>query len=230
MDVLAAITFTDIFLHLDTVLEQVLRDYHAWVYLLLFAVIFCETGLVVTPFLPGDSLLFAAGAFAARGTILEVHWVYPLLAAAAILGDNSNYWIGRYIGPVIFSRETRLLNKKHLDEAHAFYVRYGGKTVFIARFAPILRTFAPFVAGVGSMKYLRFLAYSVCGSVCWIGTFVLGGFFFGNIPWVAKHFTVVVMAIIVISLIPAVVTFMRQKIGRPIPRTNESAGKSSSLS
>lgn len=214
MEVLAAINLVDTFLHLDKVLEQVLKDYQAWVYLLLFAILFCETGLVVTPFLPGDSLLFAAGALAAKGTILQVHWLYPLLVIAVILGDNSNYWIGRYIGPVIFSRQTKLLNKKHLDEAHAFYERWGGKTIFIARFAPILRTFAPFVAGIGKMSYIKFLSYSICGTICWIGSFVLGGYFFGNIPLVSKNFTVVIMAIIVISLMPAAIAFVRQKMGK----------------
>jgi membrane-associated protein len=214
MELLAGINLIDIFLHLDTTLEKVIADYQTWVYLLLFAVVFCETGLVVTPFLPGDSLLFAAGSLAAmQNSVLDVWYVYIILSAAAILGDSTNYWIGRFIGPKIFHKEkVRLLNKKHLDEAHAFYDRHGGKTIFIARFMPILRTFAPFVAGIGKMHYVRFLAYSISGTICWIGSFTLGGYFFGNIPWVKQNFTAVIMAIIVISLIPAVVAFIKQKL------------------
>ena len=217
MEFLAGInlsTLVDMFLHLDTTLEKVIADYHTWVYLILFTVVFCETGFVITPFLPGDSLLFAAGSLAALpNSVLEVGFVYAVLGCAAVCGDSTNYWIGRFIGPKIFHKEkVRLLNKKHLDEAHAFYVRHGGKTIFIARFMPILRTFAPFVAGIGKMSYLKFLAYSISGTICWVGTFVLGGYFFGNIPWVKKHFTVVVMAIIVISLIPAATAFIKQQL------------------
>lgn len=215
MEVLAGINLIDIFLHLDTTLKDIVEQYHTWVYLLLFAVVFCETGLVATPFLPGDSLLFAAGSLAspAAGGVLDVGFVCAVLGTAAILGDSTNYWIGRFVGPKIFHQEkVRLLNKKHLDEAHAFYERHGGKTVFIARFMPILRTFAPFVAGIGKMPYVRFLAYSISGTICWVGSFVLGGYFFGNIPWVKQRFTMVIMAIIFISLIPAVITFIRQKL------------------
>jgi membrane-associated protein len=214
MELLAGINFIDIFLHLDTTLKDIVEQYHTWVYLILFAVVFCETGLVVAPFLPGDSLLFAAGSLAALdNSVLNVWYVCIVLSTAAIFGDSTNYWIGRFVGPKIFHQEKiRLLNKKHLDEAHAFYVRHGGKTVFIARFMPILRTFAPFVAGIGKMPYMRFLAYSISGTICWIGTFTLGGYFFGNIPWVKQHFTAVIMAIIVVSLVPAVVTFIKQKL------------------
>jgi membrane-associated protein len=214
MDILASINIVDMFLHLDTTLADIIEQYQTWVYLLLFAVIFCETGLVVTPFLPGDSLLFAAGSLAAmQNSVLDVGYVYIVLSAAAVLGDSTNYWVGRFIGPKIFHQEkVRLLNKKHLDEAHAFYDRHGGKTIFIARFMPILRTFAPFVAGIGKMPYVRFLAYSISGTICWIGTFTLGGYFFGNIPVVKRNFTVVIMAIIVISLIPAVSAFIKQQI------------------
>jgi membrane-associated protein len=214
MELLAGINIIDMFLHLDTTLKDIIEQYHTWVYLLLFAVVFCETGFVATPFLPGDSLLFAAGSLAALpNSVLEVGYVYVVLGTAAILGDSTNYWIGRFIGPKIFAQEkVRLLNKKHLDEAHAFYLRHGGKTIFIARFMPIIRTFAPFVAGIGKMPYVRFLAYSISGTICWVGTFVLGGYFFGNIPWVKQHFTVVIMAIIVISLIPAVAGFVKQQI------------------
>jgi membrane-associated protein len=214
MELLAGINIIEMFLHLDKTLADIIAQYHTWVYLIMFAVVFCETGLVATPFLPGDSLLFAAGSLAALpDSVLEVGFVYAVLGAAAVLGDSTNYWIGRFVGPKIFHKEkVRLLNKKHLDEAHAFYVRHGGKTVFIARFMPILRTFAPFVAGIGKMSYVRFLAYSISGTICWVGTFVLGGYFFGNIPWVKKHFTAVIMVIIVISLIPATSAFIKQQI------------------
>jgi membrane-associated protein len=214
MEILAAINLIDMFLHLDKTLADIIAQYHTWVYLIMFTVVFCETGLVATPFLPGDSLLFAAGSLAALpDSVLEVTFVYAVLFAAAVSGDSTNYWIGRFVGPKIFHKEkVRLLNKKHLDEAHAFYVRHGGKTIFIARFMPILRTFAPFVAGIGKMSYLRFLAYSISGTICWVGTFVLGGYFFGNIPWVKKRFTVVIMVIIVISLIPAFSAFIRQQL------------------
>lgn len=214
MEILASINVLDLFLHLDTALEKVITDYGIWVYLLLFFVVFCETGLVVTPFLPGDSLLFAAGSLAAReGCILKVGWVFLLLAAAAILGDSTNYWIGRFIGPKIFQKENvRLLNKKHLDRTHAFYEKHGGKTVFIARFAPILRTFAPFVAGIGAMSYIKFLAYSISGTITWVGSFVLGGYFFGQIDFVKKHFTIVIMVIIAISLLPVAIAFLKNKV------------------
>ncbi len=207
----------DMFLHLDTTLGRVIAQYDTWTYLILFAIIFCETGLVVTPFLPGDSLLFAAGTFAAgiadQPPQLQLFTVLPLLMAAAILGDTTNYWIGRKVGPKIFHKENvRFLNKEHLNRAHAFYERYGPITVAIARFAPILRTFAPFVAGIGSMKYTRFLMFSIAGTIAWISAFVLGGYFFGNIPWVKKNFTIVIMAIIVISLLPAVITYIKARL------------------
>lgn len=213
MEVLAAINFIDLFLHLDKTLESVIARYQQWIYLILFVVIFCETGLVVTPFLPGDSLLFAAGSFAALpGSVLEVGFVYPLLAIAAISGDSTNYWIGRFVGPKVFYKEdVRFLNKKHLDRTHQFYEKHGGKTVIIARFMPIFRTFAPFVAGIGRMSYLRFILYSVTGTTVWIGTFVLGGYFFGTLPVVKNNFTLVIMAIIVISVMPGIITFLREK-------------------
>jgi membrane-associated protein len=216
MEIIASINFIDIFLHLDKYLTQVVDQYHTWVYLILFAIIFCETGLVVTPFLPGDSLLFAAGSIAALPeSVLHVGWLYLALSLAAILGDSSNYWIGRFIGPKIFSKEkVKFLNKKHLDETHAFYERHGGKTVFIARFMPIIRTFAPFVAGIGKMQYLKFLAYSISGTICWIGAFVMGGYLFGSVEFVKKNFTIVIMAIIAVSLMPAVIGFLRSKFGK----------------
>jgi membrane-associated protein len=177
--------------------EKVIRNYHAWIYLILFLIIFCETGLVVAPFLPGDSLLFAAGAVAAAWPdSLNVLYLFFLLAAAAILGDTVNYWIGHMVGPKVFHKENvRFLNRKHLEKAHAFYERYGGITIVIARFMPFIRTFAPFVAGIGSMTYWRFLMYNVVGGIAWIAGFVFLGYFFGNIPAVKKNFTLVIMAI-----------------------------------
>jgi len=203
----------DLIQHLDVHLNALTHDYGAWVYLLLFLILFCETGLVVTPLLPGDSLLFAAGALAATaGATLDVRILYVLLTVAAIAGDSTNYWIGRYVGPKIFSKENvRFLNRKYLDRTHKFYDKYGRKTIIIARFIPIIRTFAPFVAGIGRMSYARFITYSVVGSIAWIGAFVFGGYFFGNIPVVKNNFTIVIMAIIVISVIPAIVTAWRER-------------------
>jgi membrane-associated protein len=203
--------FIDFFLHLDTHLEKAVQTYQAWIYLILFVIIFCETGLVVTPFLPGDSLLFASGALAARGW-MHLAWLLLLLSAAAIAGDTANYWIGHIVGPRIFHKENvRLLNKKHLLRAHAFYERYGGITIVAARFMPIIRTFAPFVAGIGSMTYWKFLAYNIAGGVLWILGFTLAGFFFGNIEWVKDHFSVVIVAIVIISVMPIVIEYFRHR-------------------
>jgi membrane-associated protein len=205
----------DVVLHLDLYLNQLVSNYGVWTYSILFLIIFCETGLVVTPFLPGDSLLFAAGALTALPDAgLKVHWLSMLLAAASILGDSVNYWAGYFVGPKVFSREdSKLLNKKYLERTHQFYERHGGKTVIIARFMPIIRTFAPFVAGIGRMSYLRFLTFSVTGSILWVGAFVYAGYFFGNIPVVKKNFTVVVLAIIFVSLLPGIIEFLRARYG-----------------
>ena len=198
-------------LHLDTHLDALIQGYGGWTYLILFLVIFCETGLVVTPFLPGDSLLFAVGTFAARGS-LDLGTVLLLLAVAAVVGDTVNYWIGHLVGPKVFHTEsTRFLNKKHLQRTHEFYERYGGVTIIIARFVPIIRTFAPFVAGIGSMNYGRFIAYNVIGGIGWVAILTLGGYFFGNIPVVQRNFSIVIMAIIVISILPGVIEFLRQR-------------------
>ena len=181
----------------------------SWVYAILFVVIFCETGLVVTPFLPGDSLLFAVGSLAAINA-LDFTTSVVLLTLAAVLGDTVNYWIGHLLGPRVFHRDdVRFLNRKHLERTHQFYERYGGKTIIIARFVPIVRTFAPFVAGVGAMSYGRFLLYNVAGGVLWIFLFVLGGYFFGNLPMVRENFSLVILAIIAISLMPAAVEAFR---------------------
>ena len=213
----------DLFLHLDQHLGELIRNYGLWTYLILFIIIFCETGLVVTPFLPGDSLLFAAGTFAARGD-LSVLWLFILLSAAAIIGDTVNYWIGHYVGPKVFHKENvRLLNKKHLERTHAFYEKYGGKTIIIARFIPIIRTFAPFVAGVGSMTYWRFITYNIVGGVLWVGVCVFAGFFFGNIELVQRNFSLVVVAIVFISVLPVIVEFVRHRLGRSGGDAKESA-------
>ncbi len=201
----------DFVLHIDRHLDAIIRDYGGWTYLLLFGIVFCETGLVITPILPGDSLLFAAGAFAARGS-LDVSLVILGLAVAAVLGDTVNYWAGHVVGPKVFHGErVRFLNRKHLDRTHAFYEKYGGKTIILARFVPIVRTFAPFVAGIGSMTYIRFFAYNVIGGVLWVLLFVLGGFFFGNLPVVQRNFSLVILAIVILSIMPAVVEFVRQR-------------------
>jgi len=204
----------DIALHLDRHLLAFLGEYGLWVYALLFAIIFAETGFVVTPFLPGDSLLFVAGTLAA-GSGLDVYWLIPVLIAASFGGDNTNYWIGHHIGPRVFRRnDSWLLNHEHLDRTRAFYDRHGGKTVLLARFLPILRTFAPFVAGVGRMPYARFLAFSFAGSVLWIGLFVLAGYFFGHLPVVRKNLTLMMLGIIVVSLLPGMIAWLRHRSGR----------------
>lgn len=200
--------FIDLFLHLDQHLSRVIAVYGTWTYGILFLIIFCETGLVVTPFLPGDSLLFAAGTFAGMGSLNPL-LLGLLLFAASALGDSTNYWIGRFVGPRAFSGNFRLLKKEYLDKTHAFYERHGRKTVFLARFLPIVRTFAPFVAGVGAMSYPRFLAMSLSGSLCWVGLFVGAGYFFGNLRVVRENFTLVVMGIIAISLLPMAIEFAR---------------------
>jgi membrane-associated protein len=204
----------DLFLHLDKHLNEIIGQYGAWTYLILFLIIFCETGLVVTPFLPGDSLLFAAGAFAALGS-LDVFWLFVLLSIAAIAGDTVNYWLGHWVGPKVFHRENvRFLKKEHLDRTHAFYERYGGKTIIIARFIPIVRTFAPFVAGIGSMTYWTFIAYNVIGGLAWVGICVFAGYFFGNLEIVKKNFSLVIVAIVLISVLPMLVEFIRHRVSR----------------
>lgn len=206
----------DILLHLDTHLAVLVRDYGAWVYLILFLIVFCETGLVVTPFLPGDSLLFMTGALTATG-VLEVEVVTALLVSASFLGDNTNYWIGRFTGPKVFHSQTsRLLNHHHLEEAHRFYEKHGGKAVLIARFFPIIRTFAPFVAGIGQMVYRRFLAFSIVGGIAWVGSLILAGYLFGNIPVVKQNLTLLILAIVAVSLLPAGIGYLRHRAGRSV--------------
>jgi len=201
---------TDFVLHLDRHLAALIQDYGLWTYLILFLIIFCETGLVVTPVLPGDSLLFAVGTFAASGA-LDLGIILLLLSAAAIAGDTVNYAIGARVGPRIFRQKgVRLLNRDYLDRTHRFYERHGAKTIVIARFVPIIRTFAPFVAGLGRMSYARFITYNVAGGVGWIACLVLGGYAFGNIPVVKQNFSLVIVAIIVLSLLPGLIEVLRQ--------------------
>jgi membrane-associated protein len=203
--------FVDFFLHLDQHLAEVIQRYGTTTYLLLFLIVFLETGLVITPILPGDSLLFAAGTFAALGH-LRLWPLFFLLCAAAILGDTVNYAIGARLGPKVFSySKSRFFNPEHLNKTHAFYEKYGGKTIIIARFVPIVRTFAPFVAGVGRMRYRQFIGYNVIGGVLWVSICVFAGYFFGNLPFVKKNFSVVVIVIVLISLLPAVIEYLRHR-------------------
>jgi len=204
-------TFIDIFIHLDKHLSMIIQEYGTVTYLILILIIFCETGLVVTPFLPGDSLLFAAGTFAALGA-LNVGWLFGLLVAAAMAGNTTNYWIGYFVGPRIFHKENvRFLNKKHLDRTHQFYEKYGGKTIIMARFVPVVRTFAPFVAGIGRMTYARFISYDICGGTAWVGICVFAGYFFGNIPIIKQNFSLVILTIIFISILPGLIEFLRHR-------------------
>lgn len=202
----------DIFLHVDDYLGEIVRYLGVWTYVLLFAVIFAETGLVVTPFLPGDSLLFAAGAVAAIAPELNVVVLLVVLSAAAILGDTVNYWIGHWVGPRAFSGKIRFLKQEHLERTHAFYEKYGGKAIILARFVPIVRTFAPFVAGIGAMTYSKFILYNVIGGLLWVFLFTLLGYFFGQQPFVQANFEFVVIAIIAISLVPMIWEFVAEKM------------------
>ncbi len=202
-------------LHLDKHLNSIIESYGVLCYLLFFAVIFAETGLVVTPFLPGDSLLFALGSLSATGS-LHVAWLFVVLSAAAVLGDNANYTIGKYFGSMILKKQGAwFLKKEHIDRTHRFYERYGPKTIVLARFVPIVRTFAPFVAGLGEMSYLRFFTYNVAGGVLWIALFLFGGYFFGNVRIVKENFTITIFAIIIISIMPAVIEVVRERRRKP---------------
>ena len=201
----------DFILNIDVHLNELIHTYGLWTYAILFTIVFCETAFVVTPFLPGDSLLFAAGTFAALGS-LDEFWLLTILSAAAILGDTVNYWIGSFTGPKIFRKEhVRFLNKEYLNRTHHFYEKHGGKTIVIARFVPIIRTFAPFVAGIGKMSYTKFISYNVIGGIVWVTSFLLTGFYFGNIPAVKRNFTLVIAAIIVLSTLPPIIEFIRYK-------------------
>jgi len=203
----------DLFLHLDRHLSDIIGQYGAWTYGILAVIVFCETGLVVTPLLPGDSLLFAAGSFAALGSLDPV-LLNILLFAAVIAGDNVNYWIGRFTGPRAFTSESRLFRREYLERTHEFFQRHGGKTVVLARFIPIVRTFSPFVAGIGAMGYPRFLAYSLAGGAAWVSGFVWAGYYFGNLPAVRNNFSFVILGIIAVSVAPIALGMLRQRAAR----------------
>lgn len=206
----------DFILHLDQHLNEIIQNYGAWTYAILFLIIFMETGFVVTPFLPGDSLLFAAGTFAALGS-LNVWLLWGLLFMAAVLGDTVNYWIGNKVGPRAFDQDIRFLKREYLEKTQAFYEKHGGKTIVLARFVPIVRTFAPFVAGVGTMKYGRFLIFNLAGAFLWTGIFIWLGYFFGNIPFVKENFELVIVAIIALSVVPMVIEYVRSKARKQSP-------------
>jgi membrane-associated protein len=201
----------DLFLHLDRHLNDAIGHYGVWTYAILFLIIFCETGLVVTPILPGDSLLFAAGALAGGGGPLRMSWLLLVLSAAAILGDTVNYWIGHFFGEKMVKKYPRIIKPAYLAKTHAFYEKYGGETIILCRFVPIVRTFAPFVAGVGAMSYGKFLAYNVIGGVVWVAALVVGGYWFGGLEFVKKHFALVELAIVIISVMPMVIEFIRYR-------------------
>ncbi len=210
-------TMLDFILHIKDHLSDIITNYPQWFYAVIFLVIFVETGLVVMPFLPGDSLLFAIGALAALPqNNLNIWAIFALLTVAAILGDTVNYHIGKFLGPKVFSGNYKLLNKEHLHKAQAFYEKYGGKTIIMARFVPIVRTFAPFVAGIGTMNYGKFIQYNIVGALLWVGVCIAGGYFFGSLPFVEKNFEVVLVAIIGISLIPVVIEVIREKMKKPV--------------
>lgn len=201
----------DFILHIDVHLNELILNYQSYTYIIIFIIIFCETGLVVTPFLPGDSLLFAVGAFAAKGSF--DFWAISLtIFVAAVIGDSINYTFGKYIGPKVFAKEdSKLFNKAYLEKAQKFYEKYGAKTIIVARFVPIVRTFAPFVAGIGHMSYGKFMAYNVIGALLWVFIFIPLGYFFGNLPFVQQNFKLVMIAIIVISVLPAVFEFIKER-------------------
>jgi len=200
----------DFILHMDVYLNDIITNYGTWTYGILFLIIFLETGLVVTPFLPGDSLLFAAGTFAAMGALNPIYLIL-LLIVAAIIGDTVNYSIGAYIGPKAFRGDIKFLKQEHLDRTQKFYEKHGGKTIILARFIPIIRTFAPFVAGIGTMKYSKFVTYNVVGAISWVAIFISLGYYFGNIPFVQKNFELVIFAIIFISFIPPVLEVLKSR-------------------
>jgi membrane-associated protein len=205
------VNLLDIVLHLDVHLLKLVHDYGIWVYGILFAIVFSETGFVVTPFLPGDSLLFVAGAIAANGE-MNVHMIFVVLTAAAFLGNSVNYAIGRWLGKTFFREGgARWLNPKHLEKAHEFYERHGGKAVVISRFLPIVRTYVPFVAGMAAMKPREYSLYNIVGAVLWVGSLTYAGFFFGNIPWIKGNLTAIIIGIIVVSLLPLVYAFVKSR-------------------
>ena len=208
-------TLVDFILHIDTHLQMLAAEYGLWLYAILFLIVFCETGLVVTPFLPGDSLLFAAGSLAALpGSSLDPHLLLVLFFSAALLGDNLNYLIGRKLGPKVFSyQKSRFFNPEHLARTHSFFEKHGGKTIIIARFVPIIRTFTPFVAGIGAMPYSRFLLFSITGALFWVGLFCYGGYFVGQLPFVQQNRKLIFLAIIALSLMPPLIGYLKHRFG-----------------
>jgi membrane-associated protein len=215
--------FIHFILHMDKELPLIIKVLGNWTYMALFAVIFIETGVVIMPFLPGDSLLFAAGAISALPEAGIAPWLlFILLAVAAVLGDTANYWIGHSLGPKVFTTNSRFLKKEHLERTQAFYEKHGGKTIFLARFVPIIRTFAPFVAGVGQMRYSYFLSYNVFGGIVWTGLFIGAGFFFGNIPFIKENFSLVILAIVLISLVPGIYEVVKDRMSRNTPAAPQS--------
>jgi len=203
--------FINFVLHLDQSLGAIIQQFGPWTYVILFAIVFCETGLVVAPFFPGDSLIFVSGAFAASG-LLNIELLFITLSLAAIIGDTVNYWIGHFVGPKVFAQEkSRFFKKEYLKRAHDFYEKHGGKAIIIARFVPIIRTFAPFVAGIGEMSYRRFIAYNIIGGVGWVAAFLLGGYYFGNLQVVKDNLSLTAIVIIIISFIPAIVEFLSHR-------------------
>jgi membrane-associated protein len=207
--------FFDIILHIDIYLDRWVTEYHLWTYAILFVIVFCETGLVVTPFLPGDSLLFAAGAISSRpSNPMEVYILLIVFFCAAFIGDNTNYFTGRFLGNKVYEKNYRLISRKNLDKTHKFYEKHGGKTLIIARFMPIIRTFAPFVAGVGFMKYPRFLTFCILGNLLWVNAFVFAGFLFADNEFVKNNFSVVIIGIIIVSLLPPLYAYLRHKLVR----------------
>lgn len=215
-------TFIDFLLHIDIYLQHWVSDYRTWTYFILFAIVFCETGLVVTPFLPGDSLLFAAGTIAAMPNHpLNIFAIIILLICAAFTGDNTNYFIGKYLGHKVYEKDYRLIKKKYLIRTHDFYEKHGGKTLIIARFMPIIRTFAPFVAGVGTMRYLRFFTFSILGNILWVVLFSITGYFFGNIPIVRNNFSLAIMGIVFVSILPMLIAIIRNFMHQYKNRNNK---------
>lgn len=213
MEILSALL--DFLVHLDQHLQAFAQEHGTWIYGLLFLIIFCETGLVVTPFLPGDSLLFVAGSVAAIGA-MDVHLLVALLIVAAVLGDNTNYWIGRFLGKRLFTRDdTWFFKRRYVELANEFFLKHGGKTLIIARFLPIVRTYAPFVAGLGKMHYGRFLPFDVLGGIIWIASLTYAGYLFGNLPWVKENLTLVILGIIFLSLLPGILEWLRQRRRAP---------------
>ncbi len=219
----------ELFFHLDKHMNLLIQNFGNWSYLVMFIIIFCETGLVVTPFLPGDSLIFTAGAIAARG-YLEISLLYLVLSSAAIIGDSTNYWIGYLMRSKVFrGKKIRFIKHEYLEKTNRFFERHGGKTIVLARFIPIIRTFAPFVAGIGKMTYWRFLFYSIIGSFVWMAIFILAGYFFGNLPLVQSNFSLVIIAIVCISVLPAVTEFLKERFKSPNTKTDVSKKESNKI-